>query len=75
MQFHLTYSSIWTTDHENDIISENLAAVWIVQLVQNEISGDIPRPRDFLTEDKVDFWKRLKLKISDADTKKRIDDI
>lgn len=77
MQFHLrNYNNLLEyLDDESDIISENLAAVWIEQLLQNEISGDIPRPRDFLTEDKVDIWKRLKLKISDADTKKRIDDI
>ena len=60
----------------NDIISESLVGVWIEQLLENERSEEgIPMPPGFLTEEKVDIWKRLKLKVSDDNIKKNIEEI
>ena len=60
----------------NGIISESLVGVWIEQLLENERSEDsIPMPPGFLTEEKVDIWKRLKLKVSDDNIKKNIEEI
>ena len=60
-------------DESNTVISEALAEVWIEQLASNEKSGDIPMPPGFLTEEKVDIWLKLKEKMSDIETKNRID--
>ena len=60
-------------EDNNQVISEALAEVWIEQLVSNEKSGDIPMPPGFLTEEKVDIWLKLKEKMSDIETKNRID--